>query len=88
MNISNKVKKLKELNCNKFVDDSCSHIKHVYQAKQKNEISNLEELYWAIPEHNCYFKINLDKPLDKVCNENNTSIWNKIDKIQTKIINR
>lgn len=82
MNISNKVQKLKELKCNKFVDDSCMHIKDVYHAKEKNEISNLEELYWAMPEHNCYFKIKLDKPLDHVCNTNNTTKWNKIDKIE------
>ena len=58
---SSKEDQLKELKCTKFVDDSCTHIKNVYNAYKSGKLSTLKELYWTIPTDKVYFKIDLNK---------------------------
>tara|TARA_B100001123_G_scaffold445938_1_gene598843 strand:+ start:163 stop:2133 length:1971 start_codon:yes stop_codon:yes gene_type:complete len=82
MNIQKKEDQLKTLKCTKFVDDSCTHIKDVYNAHKNRKLTTLEELYWTIPTDKVYFKIDLKKNDLNICNQNSTNKWGNISRIE------
>ena len=77
MGEKNKVEILKKFNIGWFMDDSCVHIKNIYEAKKIGGLSDLKELIWSRPEVEGVYKVDLDKPL-LIC-ENLNNWQNKVD---------
>ena len=76
MRVFPKDKKLKELNCTLFMDDSCANINKIYSASKNNIIPTLEKIVFVVPEKEkeydslTHYEIDLSKNLN-ICNKTN-----------------
>jgi len=66
MEVFPKSTKLRELEVNRFVDDSIINIQEIYHEYVKDKIPKLQQLIWTIPEKEKYYNIRLDMPLNLI----------------------
>lgn len=62
MPVSNKEVKAEQLNIDIFIDDSCKHIKQLFDYKKSGNLNSLKRLFYCMPEYNNVVEVDLSKP--------------------------